>query len=66
MVKKTFYIKFTGYCETILHYYCVEAEDLNEAVNLAIQKYLSDLDVSEGTEEEYNRYYDEFLDNLEE
>ena len=64
-MEKTYYIKFEGYCGSILKVVKVEASTYEEAEKKAIEEYLSDIDISETDESEYKDYQqDEFISSL--
>lgn len=55
-MEKTYYIKFEGYCGTTLQVIKVEASSYEEAEKKAVEKWLSDIDISETDESEYKDY----------
>ncbi len=55
-MEKTYYIKFEGYCDTTLGVVKVEASNYEEAKKKAIEEWLSDIDISETDEDEYEEY----------
>lgn len=56
---KTFYIKFTGYCDAVLNVVKVEAETYEEAEKKAIEEYLSEIEISSIDKEEYDELRDD-------
>ena len=65
-MEKTYYIKFEGYCDTTLEVVKVEASNYEEAKKKAIEKWLSDIDISETDEDEYEEYHEDDDDDEEE
>ena len=65
-MEKIYYIKFEGYCDTTLGVVKVKASSYEEAKRKAIEEWLSDIDISETDEDEYEEYHEDDDDDKEE